>query len=153
MAGAPLTLIDEWQLFPATWDTVRRAVDADPTPGRFILTGSASLSGAPTHSGAARIVPVRMRPISLAECGIPTTVSPQTLLEGATPEIAGDTAAHLENYVDEILAGGLPTLRGLPERALRAQLDGYLQRVIDRELPEQGLLIRHPDTLRAWMRA
>lgn len=37
--------------------------------------------------------------------------------------------------------------------ALRAQLDGYLARVIDREFPEQGMTLRRPDTLRAWMRA
>ena len=35
----------------------------------------------------------------------------------------------------------------------RAQLDGYLHRVVDREFPEQGMVVRHPDTLRAWMRA
>lgn len=35
-------LIDEWQRYPPIWDAVRRAVDSDPSPGRFILTGSAS---------------------------------------------------------------------------------------------------------------
>jgi predicted AAA+ superfamily ATPase len=39
----------------------------DPTPGRFLLTGSAAPLTAPTHSGAGRIVQVRMRPMSLAE--------------------------------------------------------------------------------------
>ena len=37
---API-LIDEWQRYPASWDIVRRAVDEDFSPGRFILTGSA----------------------------------------------------------------------------------------------------------------
>lgn len=31
-------LIDEWQRHPPIWDAVRRAVDADPSPGRFLLT-------------------------------------------------------------------------------------------------------------------
>jgi predicted AAA+ superfamily ATPase len=153
LSGAPLTLIDEWQLMPASWDLVRRAVDADSTPGRFILTGSASPTGAATHSGAARIVPIRMRPLSLFERGIPATVSLLRLLEGTVTEVTGETDLRLEDYVDEILLGGFPAMRGLRERALRAQLDGYLQRVIDRDFPEQGLTIRHPDTLRAWMRA
>lgn len=59
----------------------------------------------------------------------------------------------LGDYVEEILASGFPGLRGLSGRALRAQLDGYVQRVVDRELPEQGISIRRPETLRAWMRA
>lgn len=152
-AGAPPILIDEWQHYPPSWDLVRRAVDRDPVPARFLLTGSASPSGAPTHTGAARIVPLRMRPLSLVERGIPASVSLGTLLSGGRGAVAGTTDIVLRDYVDEILAGGFPALRGLPPRALRAQLDGYLERVIDREFPEQGMALRHPDTLRAWMRA
>ncbi len=64
-------LIDEWQLEPSVWDRVRRAVDADSTGGRFLLTGSAGVGpGVPIHSGAGRIVSLRMRPLSFAERGI-----------------------------------------------------------------------------------
>jgi uncharacterized protein len=55
--GTEPILIDEWQRMPASWDLVRRAVDANPAPGRFLLTGWASPAGAQTHSGAGRIVP------------------------------------------------------------------------------------------------
>lgn len=44
--GTEPILIDEWQRMPASWDLVRRAVDANPAPGRFLLTGSASPAGA-----------------------------------------------------------------------------------------------------------
>jgi len=60
-------LIDEWQEAPEIWDTVRRAVDRDRTGGQFILTGSASPQSPPSHTGAGRIVTMRMRPLSLAE--------------------------------------------------------------------------------------
>ena len=33
-------LLDEWQEVPAVLGAVKRAVDADPRPGRFVLTGS-----------------------------------------------------------------------------------------------------------------
>jgi predicted AAA+ superfamily ATPase len=56
-------LIDEWQRVPESWDIVRRAVDEGPDPGYFLLTGSAAPAGIPTHSGAGRIVRVRMRPL------------------------------------------------------------------------------------------
>lgn len=153
LTGPEPVLIDEWQLLPASWDLVRRAVDDQPSPARFLLTGSASPAGAPTHTGAARIVPVRMRPLTLAERGYPPSVSLATLLSGTRPAVSGNSTMALDGYVSEILAGGFPGLRGLPPRAARAQLDGYLERVIDREFREQGLTVRHPATLRAWMRA
>ena len=53
-------VLDEWQRLPETWDRVRRAIDDDPAPGRFILTGSASPAQAPVHTGAGRIVNIRM---------------------------------------------------------------------------------------------
>ncbi len=146
-------LVDEWQKWPPSWDVIRRAVDADPLPGRFLLTGSASPTGVDTHSGAGRIVPIRMRPLSLAERGFTTSVSLAELLTGSRPDISGTTPATLDNYVTEILAGGFPGMRGRTDRQLRAALDGYLERVIDRDFPEQGMTLRRPDTLRAWMRA
>lgn len=33
-------LLDEWQAVPAVLGAVKRAVDDDPRPGRFLLTGS-----------------------------------------------------------------------------------------------------------------
>lgn len=151
--GSEPILIDEWQRLPSSWDHVRRAVDVDPSPARFLLTGSAEPAGAETHTGAGRIVPVRMRPLSVAERNIATSVSLAELLTGTRPAIDGSTTIGLGDYVTEILSGGFPAMRGLPPRPLRAQLDGYLTRVIDREFPEQGIALRRPDTLRAWMRA
>lgn len=65
-----------------------------------------------------------MRPLSLVERGIPASVSLGSLLSGRRGAISGATDIALRDYVDEILAGGFPGLRGLPARALRAQLDG-----------------------------
>ena len=60
-------LIDEWQRFPESFDRVRRAVDGGAAPNSFLLTGSATPKDPPTHSGAGRIVRVRLRPMTLAE--------------------------------------------------------------------------------------
>lgn len=147
-------LIDEWQYVPAVWDRVRRAVDSGAPAGRFLLTGSASPSGAGTHSGGGRIVSLRMRPLSLAErLDAPTTVSVANLLSGQRPDIWGESKVTLEDYADEILCSGFPGLRGLSEKPLRAQLDGYLQRVVDRDFPELGYAVRNPAALRRWMAA
>jgi uncharacterized protein len=147
-------LIDEWQRAPAIWDAVRREVDRDASPARFLLTGSASPTDPPTHSGAGRIVTLRMRPMALAERGISTpTVSLRALLSGEKPGLSGETELSLANYTREIVASGFPGLRHLSGRALRAQLDSYISRIVDRDFLEQGHPVRRPQTLRQWMTA
>jgi predicted AAA+ superfamily ATPase len=148
-------LVDEWQYVPPIWDKVRRAVDAGAEPGSFVLTGSASPKGTGTHSGGGRIVSLRMRPLSLAERmpGI-ATVSLARLLEGGRPPVDGGTDVSLADYVEEILRSGFPGIRALEDRPLRTQLDGYLQRIVDRDFPELGQHpVRNPDGLRRWMTA
>jgi hypothetical protein len=150
---API-LIDEWQYLPECWDLVRRAVDAGADPGRFLLTGSASPAGVETHSGAGRIVNVRMRPLALSERGLEhPTVSLRELLAGRRPPVDGRTGLRVEDYVREILHSGFPGMRHLSGRPLRAQLDGYLARIVDRDFPELGHQIRNPSALRRWMTA
>ena len=154
LAAAPPVLIDEWQFVPPIWDRVRRAVDADSSPGRFLLTGSSSPVVRGTHSGAARIVSLRMRPLALAErLQAPSTVSVGELLKGDRAPVSGRSDLALEDYTDEILQSGYPGLRGLPERALRAQLDSYIRRIVDRDFPELGHAVRNPALLRRWMAA
>lgn len=150
----PPILIDEWQYVPETWDLVRRAVDAGADPGRFLLTGSASLPGVETHSGAGRIVSVRMRPLALSERGLQKpSVSLRELLRGARLPLQGRTSLTLDDYVREILHSGFPGMRGLAGRSLRAQLDGYLDRIVDRDFPELGHPVRNPAALRRWLTA
>ncbi len=152
--GERPVLIDEWQRFPESFDRVRRAVDDGTGPGSFLLTGSASPTDPPTHSGAGRIVRLRLRPMTLAERSVGSpTVSLRQLLEGERAPITGRTDIDLERYVDEILASGFPGIHGLPPRLLRAQLDGYLERIIDRDFEDLGRQVRRPATLRRWMQA
>jgi|SRR5690625_1200155 len=147
-------VVDEWQRHPAVWDLVRRAVDRDGSPGQFLLTGSAAPTSAPTHSGAGRIVSVRMRPLSLAERGLcHTTVSLAALLHGNHGAVGGESGVDLVGYTDEILASGFPGIRPLRGRARAAQLDGYLDRVVEHDFAEQGLAVRRPATLRSWLAA
>lgn len=154
LSGEKPILIDEWQRLPETWDLVRRAVDADAVPESFLLTGSSSPDGAGRHSGAGRIPTIRMRPLTLNErLNAPASVSLTELLGGGRPHLAGETSVALEDYVDEIVASGLPGLRGVSDRALRLQLDGYVERVVDRDFPELGHAVRNPAGLRRWMAA
>jgi uncharacterized protein len=154
LEGTPPVLIDEWQRLPEIWDLVRRAVDDGAPPGSFLLTGSAVPDPPPTHSGAGRIVSLRMRPLALSERLGGTSVSLADCLGGARPLITGTTEVGLNEYVKELLASGLPWLRSLPDRARRLQLEGYAERVVDRDIPDDaGVSIRNPAALRRWMTA
>ena len=148
-------LIDEWQLEPAVWDRVRQAVDADPTGGRFLLAGSAGVApGVRVHSGAGRIVRMAMRPLAFSERGIEKpTVSVAALLAGEQSQITGNTRVDVGTYADEILRSGFPGIRDLPERARNMQLDSYVDRIVEHELPENGVVVRRPAALRAWLSA
>ena len=152
--GDPPILIDEWQRLPSSWDLVRRAVDANPSPSQFLLTGSATASEASTHSGAGRIVTVRMRPMALAErSDTMPAVSLAGLLAGARPRLDGATSLSLTDYANEITRSGFPALRDYTGRLLRAQLDGYIDRIVERDFAELGNRTRNAGALRRWLTA
>ncbi|MEQ9103219.1 MAG: DUF4143 domain-containing protein [Rhodothermales bacterium] len=147
-------LIDEWQYVPEVWDVVRRAVDEDRSPGQFILTGSAGPT-VPRHSGAGRIVRVRMRPLSIAErTGLSASVSLANMLDSGKPgPVSGTSDLTLESYVDFIVESGFPGIRELTGRSHRQQIAGYLERIVDQDFDELGVVVRKPDLLRRWMAA
>lgn len=147
-------LLDEWQRLPQVWDSVRRRVDDGAEPGKFILTGSATPNDPQgTHSGAGRILSLRMRPMGLHERELTEpTVSFKDLLAGHQP-IRGRANFTLTDYADAIVNSGFPGIMGKSPRARRSLLDAYLVRVIDRDLLEQGFQVRRPETLRRWLTA
>lgn len=146
-------LIDEWQRIPSSWDLVRRAVDANPAGGQFLLTGSSIPKDAPAHSGAGRIVDLRMRGLSIAERGIDTATVSFASLFDRKADIAGHTSVGLPEYVTEIIASGFPAIRELSARARRLSLDGYLSRMLEHEVTERGVGTRQPEQLRRWLNA
>ncbi|TFD47856.1 ATP-binding protein [Cryobacterium frigoriphilum] len=147
-------LLDEWQLYPTVWDTVRRNVDHDSRPGQYLLAGSATPTKAPTHSGAGRIVHLRMRPMAFSERGItPPTVSLGQLLSGSSPIVTGESAVTLVDYASEITRSGFPAIRLQPESYRSETLDGYLAAIVEHDFPDAGYTVRRPASLRAWLAA
>ena len=58
------------------------------------------------------------------------------------------TSAH-----DTSAAAAQPTSHSGERLVRRAMLDTYLMRVIDRDLPGEGVEVRRPETLRRWLAA
>ena len=147
-------LIDEWQRFPRSWDYVRRLVDEDSSPGQYLLTGSAIPQQTCTHSGAGRIVRLRMRPLSLEERELEVpAVRVKDLLNGSVDQINATSGLDLTNYITEITASGFPGIRPLSPVARETQLDSYLANLTEREFPENGVFVRKPAILLNWLRS
>lgn len=126
--GAPPVLLDEWQLAPGVWNPMRRACDARGLRGQFILTGSADPPDDITrHSGAGRVMRIRMRPMSLYESGESDgSVSLGALLDGGVCA-AADPGLALEDVLESACRGGWPQWRDADSAtagdAARAYLD------------------------------
>lgn len=125
-------------------------MDEDFGPGRFLLTRSAPPLD--SYSGAGRIAKVRMRPLTLPERGVSkVSVSLASLFEGDFDvPVTGMSDLRLTDYADLILASGFPGLQHLRGRALQIQLDGYLERIVDRDMSEEGHRVRRPLRVRVW---
>ena len=130
LEGPAPRLIDEWQLEPAIWNHVRRAVDRRAVPGQFILTGSAVPADDITrHTGAGRFARLRMRPLSLYEGGRSTgEISLQRLMDGAEQR-AERSALPIASVAELVCAGGWPgNIGNALSRVLRANR-AYLDEV------------------------
>ena len=85
LKGETPRLIDEWQKAPDIWNQVKDDLDFNYEFGKYILTGSSTPADKSEvhHSGAGRITPVKMRPMSLWESNESKgTVSLQDLFDG-----------------------------------------------------------------------
>lgn len=149
-------LVDEWQLVPPIWDAVRRAVDEDSRGGRFLLTGSATVPpGTRIHSGAGRIVDLQMRPMTLPERGVTHPLVALGALGRGGAQIASgaESTFTVDDYAREIIASGFPGIRPYAQQARRRQLESYVNRIVEHEIPEAGGSVRRPTALKAWLGA
>jgi uncharacterized protein len=131
-------LLDEWQAVPDVLGAVKRAVDDDPRPGRFLLTGSVRGDiDVDTWPGTGRVVRVTMYALSMRELlrrsdGSTfierlTTADPDAfILPPEVPDVRG--------YVELALRGGYPepALR-LSDEAATAWLEGYVDQLLTRD--------------------
>ena len=132
-------LIDEWQEVPQILGAVKRAVDDDARPGRFLLTGSveADLTST-TWPGTGRVVRVVLHGLTRREIsGAPG--SPGLLSVAQRGDLGAlrmpPAPPDLDGYL--MLAG----VSGFPEPALRLPapvrqtwLDSYVEHVVTRDV-------------------
>ncbi|THV42278.1 ATP-binding protein [Glycomyces buryatensis] len=135
-------LIDEWQLVPNVLGAVKRAVDADHRPGRFILTGSSrDQLDSQMWPGTGRIVQKSMTGLTRREIeGDPTRVPfiDRVAAEGHKAVAPSPTDLGLADYLDLALSGGFPEPLSYPPGLARDDwFASYINQLVTRDA--QGL--------------
>jgi uncharacterized protein len=131
-------LLDEWQEAPQILGAVKRTVDADPRPGRYILTGSVRAElDAHTWPGTGRVIHIPMTGLTMRERLGETERRPfieRLVIAGRDSLSLPERVPDVRDYVELALEGGFPepTLR-LSERGRRRWLDSYIQQLISRD--------------------
>ena len=136
LKGDKPRLIDEWQVAPTLWDSVRFEADHNAGLGLFILTGSSvppDMSEV-IHSGTGRIGWLKMRPMSLWESGDSTgEVSLEDLF--TSPEsISGITSMDLERIAFLTCRGGWPLSVKMDDEIALDQAFDYIEAVEKRDI-------------------
>lgn len=128
LIGSNPRLIDEWQIIPQLWDSIRYEIDRRREEGQFILTGSAVPVSRDEiyHSGTGRFSWITMRPMSLWESKESSgEVSIEELFKGNT-DIAGQNKLSLRDIAFLVSRGGWPSSISKSERvALRLAYNYY----------------------------
>jgi len=143
--------VDELQRAPELVLALKNAVDRDPRPGRFLVSGSASLLLAPRigDSLAGRVERVPLRPFTQAELagnGVPGWLD--ELWEGSAPPNVESAAEGRSAHTERIVTGGFPAVVARPMRRRRAWFEDYLAALIARDVPDI-VDVRRPDLLPA----
>lgn len=129
-------LLDEWQAVPEILGAVKRAVDYDPRPGRYLLTGSvrADLESA-TWPGTGRLVRVSLFGMTVAEQqGRLTTTPLVDRLARGDAFVVPPESPDLRGYVDLALQSGFPEAAlSLSARTRSRWLESYVDQLLTRD--------------------
>ena len=149
-------LIDEWQLVPSIWDSVRHECDNSQKRGNFILTGSTSLSKEEKedvvfHSGTGRIATMRMHPMSLYESGDSTgDVSILDMLSGNIKE-KYIRKVELDELAKLIIRGGWPA--NIEIEDIDVIPKSYIDSIINKDIHERKDKKRDTNRMRMLIRS
>lgn len=151
-------LLDEWQEVPEVLGAVKRAVDADGRPGRFLLTGSVrAAQEAQMWPGTGRLVHAVMHGLTEAEIAgrvgshgfldrLAEADSAAFALPSSRPDLVG--------YIDLAVRGGFPEV-ALTRRSRQwaeTWMDSYLAQLLTRDAATVAPG-RDPERLRRYVEA
>ena len=155
LQGDTPRLIDEWQLAPKLWDTIRFEVDHRGELGQFILTGSAVPADTKeiTHSGTGRFSWLTMRPMSLYESEDSTgEVSLNDLFNGIT-EIDGGSYLSIDRLAFLVCRGGWPQAVDMRDEIALDQAVDYYDAVVHSDINRADNVQKDAERVKRLMRS
>ena len=157
LEGDKPKLIDEWQMAPILWDTVRNSVDEIGGEGLYILTGSTVVDESKImHSGTGRIHRVLMRPMSLYESLESNgKISLMDLFDNSDLDINGITSdLTVDDLIFATCRGGWP--ESVMKKDREAQLfvaKSYVDNICNTDISAIDGVKRNPDKVRCLLKS
>lgn len=155
LEGETPKLIDEWQLAPSLWDTIRFEVDHRNGEGFFILTGSAvpAKTDEIWHTGTGRFARIKMRPMSLWESEDSTgTISLAALFNGSAQTAITDEKS-LEDIAFLLCRGGWPKATLQKKEAALERVYDYYDAVVNADISRVDNVERDAERTKRLMRS
>lgn len=155
LEGEKPRLIDEWQIAPSLWDTIRFEVDHNKMFGQFILTGSAVPfdQSQITHTGTGRFSWIKMRPMSLLESGESSGEVKLSDLFKSPEKIYAKNNLSLKDISFLICRGGWPLATYLTGKEALGQAIDYYDAVVRSDISRVDNVKRNPELVMRLMRS
>lgn len=158
LEGEKPRLIDEWQLAPNLWNTVRHSVDETGKKGQYLLTGSATPNEKENqnlHSGAGRFAFLNMKTMSLYESGdsngkisLAEILNGNRKIDGITSDITYERMAFL------ICRGGWPDIFNIEDEEVSLSIaKNYITAVCESDISRIDGISRNTELARLILRA
>lgn len=155
LRGETPRLIDEWQIAPVLWDSVRHEVDMRGEMGQFILTGSAVpvMDENVSHTGTGRISRVRMRTMSLFESGESNGEISLKELFNAAHDIEGFANLSIEELATSIVRGGWPASVSTKLGMYEKRVQDYLDAIVNIDISRADGIEKNPQKVAVLMKS
>lgn len=132
-------IIDEIQRDPELILSIKELVDDQPTPGRFLLTGSARVLGLRTlpDTLVGRMETVELWPLSQGEID----GSPDAFIDAAFtlgPDLRHDSDVTRDDYIERLARGGFPDAVTRTPARRTDLLTGYVADLINRDVVQSA---------------
>ena len=144
MHGIDRAVIDEVQRAPELILALKKAVDDDPRPGRFLITGSVELfrSTISPDSLAGRVETIELLPFTQAE------IEQRVISDFSARAVASDFPAYVEtgrtpDLIERVVAGGYPeALRRTNAPRRVAWLRAYARALTQRDAAQLSVVFK-----------
>ena len=155
LEGETPKLIDEWQLAPSLWDTIRFEVDHRNGEGFFILTGSAvpAKTDEIWHTGTGRFARIKMRPMSLWESEDSTGTISLAALFNDSAQTAITDEKRLEDIAFLLCRGGWPKATLQKKEAALERVFDYYDAVVNADISRVDNVERDAERTKRLMRS